>query len=178
MIAGLGAAAVAGSVYLALDLGGSPDPEPAKAATVSALPGTSNPRLGSEALPETTNRPLAGVEPAEAPPPAAEDWAAARADADRTLWDTTQEAVAKLSTKASWTEEERAEVMDALQWRHEQMIEFRESIQEGTVDAREGRAALVDVANKARASVIGAVGVERAKALDLALLESSVGAGL
>lgn len=179
MIAGLGAVAIAGSVYLALDLGGSPPPEPTPSAAVSAAPGTSNPVLGREALPEPEPAPaaLATAENA-AGSVAGQDWGKAREEVDASIWEATSQAVAMLSTSGGWTDEERSEVLEALEWRHEQMIAFRQAMQTGELDPREGRQALVEVANKARATVIVAVGAERAKALDKALTESSVGAGL
>lgn len=145
---------------------------------MSALPGTSNPRLGSEALPEPANHAVAPDEAASGAPEAGTDWESARALADESVWTATSETVAALSDRGAWSEDERDEVLDALQWRHQQMISFRGAIQQGDVGVREGREALVEVANKARATVIMAVGPERAKALDEALARSQVGAGL
>ena len=188
MFLGLAAAAAVGTGVLALDHSGTVLPRSADAvaqgsatqAVVGAVPATSNPVLGRES-PAALEELRSGAIDAPVPQPVEateQDWEEQRAAMEDAAWATTEATVTQLSTSGRWTDAERQDVVAALSWRHEQMVETRRAIQAGDVQLAAGRATLVSVANKARNAVIHAVGTERAAALDNALTDSGVGSGL
>lgn len=102
---------------------------------------------------------------------------AAFADDDQ-RWRVTLDTVQQVSTTHGWTASQATAVLDVLAWRHRQLIVHRDAMRAGTLSSEAGREALLHVANKARASVLLAVGAEQTEALHGALEASSLGAGL
>ena len=170
VIAGLGGAALLVAAYFALSPRDTTPRSPSAALRPDLPP---PPRAAPQASAPTPDG-AAG----SASPTTPSDPEATRVAADAVLWEATSSTVDRLSNSGGWTTDETDQVMEALRWRHDQIIAFRKGLQDGTVDAVEGRRAIVETANTARATVIHAVGTERARALDLALAESDAGAGL